>query len=161
MNIIKIIGRVVFLCLLTTLIILADDPPYGNVKLLDGYKYKRYRTIDTINGLIYKNGGLHIEFESGISEGYAADPKEQKKYIWFRQQAINGHTVFLALTESGIGSKWQPKKQRGKPNIGKILIITFPGKFSPMDASNFYAEVLDDKEILDTLLMVLTFDPSK
>jgi hypothetical protein len=40
-------------------------------------------------------------------------------------------------------------------------MITFPGKFGPMDATNFYAEVLDEKDIADALLMVLTFDPSK
>jgi hypothetical protein len=140
--------------------IIADDPPYGNIKLLDGYKYKRSQTFDTINGLIYREGGLSIEFESGISEGYAVDPKEQRKYIWFREQKINGHRVFLALTESGVGTNWEPDKPRG-PKPRRILMITFPGKFSPLDAANFYAEVLDEKEIADTLLMVLTFDPSK
>jgi hypothetical protein len=40
-------------------------------------------------------------------------------------------------------------------------MVTFPGKFGPNDAANFYAEVLDDKEVADTLLMALTFDPTK
>jgi len=40
-------------------------------------------------------------------------------------------------------------------------MITYPGKFSSLDAANFYAEVLDEKEIADTLLMALTFDPTK
>jgi len=30
-----------------------------------------------------------------------------------------------------------------------------------MDAAKFSAEVLDEREIADALLMVLTFDPSK
>jgi hypothetical protein len=29
------------------------------------------------------------------------------------------------------------------------------------DAANFYAEVLNEEEIADMLLMVLTFDPDK
>jgi hypothetical protein len=85
------------------------DEPYGNVKLLDGYKYKRSQTFDTINGAIYKDGGLRIEFESGINEGYAVDPKEQKIYVWFREQEINGHKVFLALTRP-VGTRWQSEK---------------------------------------------------
>jgi hypothetical protein len=138
----------------------ADDPPYGSVKLLDGYKYERSHTLDTINGVIYKDGGLRIEFESGMNEGYAVDPKEQKNYVWFRQQEINGHKVFLALTEPGVGTKWEPEKPRA-PKPRRILMVTFPGKFGPMNAANFYAEVLDDKETADMLLMVLTFNPSK
>jgi hypothetical protein len=139
---------------------LVDDPPYGGVKLLEGYRYKRSRSVDTINGLIYKEGGLSIAFESGINEGHAVDPKERKNYVWYREQEINGHKVFLALAQSGVGTRWEPEKPRGsKPT--RILIVTFPGKFGPMDAANFYAEVLDDKEIGDMLLMVLTFDPTK
>jgi len=135
----------------------ADDP-YGNIKLLDGYKYKRSHTFDTINGAIYKDGGLRIEFESGINEGYAADPKEQRTYVWFREQEINGHKVFLALTRPGVGTRWRPEKSRGSD---RILMVTFPGKLGPMQAANFYAEVMDEKEVADMLLMVLTFDPTK
>jgi hypothetical protein len=137
-----------------------EPRPKGWAKLLDGYKYKRSHTFDTINGLIYKEDGLSIVFESGISEGYAVELKKQKDYIWFRQQEINGHNVLLALTESGVGTKWEPEKPRS-PNPRRILMITFPGKFGPMDAANFYAEVLDEKDIADALLMALTFDPGK
>lgn len=140
---------------------LADDPPYGNIKLLEGYKYKRSHTFDTINGLIYKEGGgLSIEFEEGINEGYAVHREERSKYIWYREQTVNGHKVFLALAESDIGTTWQPEKPRSaKPR--KILMVSIPGRFGPKDVANFYAEVLDDKEIADMLLMVLTFDPTK
>jgi hypothetical protein len=141
-------------------IVRADDTPYGNLKLLKGYKYKRSHTFDTANGLIYKEGGLSIEFESGSSEGYAADPTLENDYLWFREQTIKGHKVYLALTEAGRGTKWEPDRWRG-PKPGRILMITFPGNLGPMHASNFYAEVLDEKEIADMMLMALTFDPTK
>ena len=52
--------------------------------------------------------------------------------------------------------------QRSRSNKrGNILMVTFPGRFSPMDAANFQAEVMDENEIADMLLMVLTFDPDK
>lgn len=138
----------------------ALDRPFGGLRLLDGYQYKRSNTVDTINGVIYREGGLSIEFESGISEGYAADPKERAKYIWYREQVVGGHKVMLALTRPGMGAAWKPEKPRGSPP-GNILIVTFPGSFGPLDAANFYAEVLNEQEVADTLLMVLTFDPTK
>lgn len=138
----------------------AFDEPYGGIKLLDGYKFKRSSTIDTINGIIYKDGGLNIEFESGISEGYAVNPKDKNKYIWYREQIVNGHKVMLALTKSGVGTVWKSENSRSSKQYN-ILMVTFPGRFGPNDAANFYAEVLNEKEIADMLLMVLTFDPNK
>jgi len=138
----------------------AFDEPYGGVRLLDGYRFKRSSSVDTINGLIYKDGGLSIEFESGVSEGYAVDPKNKGTYIWYREQVVNGHRVMLALTKPGVGTVWKPEKARGsKP--GNILMVTFPGRFGPHNAANFHAEVLSEEEVADMLLMVLTFDPTK
>ena len=151
----------IILLLLLTVPAGAFDEPYGGVKLLDGYKFKRSRTIDTINGIIYRDdGGLTIEFESGISEGYAVNPKDKNKYIWYREQRVNGHKVMLALTKSGIGTVWKPENPR-RSKSGNILMVTFPGRFGSLDAANFYAEVLNEEEIADMLLMVLTFDPNK
>ncbi len=133
--------------------------PYGGVRLIEGYTYKRSRTFDTINGTISKKGGVSIEFESGVSEGYAADPKDKDKYLWYREQVINGHRVMLALTTTGKGTVWTPEKPRGIASA-KILMVTYPGGFGPMDAANFYAEVVSEEEIAEVLLMVLTFDPS-
>ena len=138
----------------------AFDQPYGGIKLLDGYKFKRSSTIDTINGIIYRDGGLSIEFESGISEGYAVEPKNKNRYIWYREQIVNGHKVMLALTKSNVRTVWKPEHPRSsKPS--NVLMVTFPGRFGVNDAANFYAEVLNEEEIADMLLMVLTFDPNK
>lgn len=145
---------------LMTQVVNADDPPYGGIKLLDGYKYEKSKTIDTINARIFNNEGFTIEFESGISEGYAADPKKRAQYIWFREQDIKGRKVYLAMTTIGIGTNWKPSRWRS-PKTGRIMLITFPGRFGPLDAANFFAEVTSDQELADMLLMVLTFDPDK
>lgn len=99
---------------------LADDPPYGDLKLLDGYRFRRSPSTDTINGVIYKQDGLSIEFESGISEGYAADPKQKAKYLWYREQIINGHKIFLALAESGAAT-WKPER----PDVRRLVAFSW------------------------------------
>jgi hypothetical protein len=103
---------------------------------------------------------LTIEFESGISEGYAVKSKNKNKYIWYREQIVYGNKVLLALTKSGVGTVWKPENPRSSKQ-NHILMVTFPGRFGPNDAANFYAEVLNEGEIADMLLMVLTFDPNK
>jgi hypothetical protein len=40
-------------------------------------------------------------------------------------------------------------------------MVTFPGRIAPDQAANFYAEVANQEEIADMLLMVLTFDADK
>src|SRR5215212_10755982 len=110
--------------LLLFTIVLADHPP-GGLKLLDSYKYRASHTTDTINGVIFKDGGLSIEFESGISEGYAADPKDKAKYLWYREQIVNGNRVFLALGEFGAATKWKPERPRGT-KLDRVLMVTFP-----------------------------------
>jgi hypothetical protein len=137
----------------------ALDEPYGGIRLLDGYHYERSHTSDTINGVITKTGALRIEFESGISEGYAVELKNRTKYIWYREQTISGHKVMLALVKRG-ATTWKPEVARN-PSPSNLLMITFPGRFGPNDAANFYAEVANEQEIADMLLMVLTFDPDK
>ena len=139
--------------------VIAFDQPYGGLRLLDGYTFERSHTFDTINGVISKDGGLRIEFESGVSEGYAVDPGKKSQYIWYREQVVNGHKVMLALTNSE-GTPWRPEKERN-PKPRQILMVTFPGRFGGLDAANFSAEVLNQQEVVDMLLMVLTFDPNK
>lgn len=65
----------------------------------------------------------------------------------------------LALTNSE-GTPWRPEKER-KPRPRQTLMVTFPGRLGGLDAANFYAEVLDQQEVADMLLMVFTFDPNK
>ena len=138
----------------------AQKRTFGNIRLLEGYKSEQGPGVDALIGLIARDGGLTIHFESGLQQGYWADPKERRKYIWYREQVVNGHRVMLALTEPGVGTVWKPEKPRS-PKNGKVLMITFPGTFGPDDATNFWAEVTNEQEIADMMLMVLTFDPSK
>ena len=138
----------------------ASDRAYGGIRLLEGYKYKKGNTVDALIGTISKHGGLLIEFEAGLNQGFAADPKEKDKYLWYREQIVNGRKVMLALIKPGLKTVWEPDNPRS-PEMGNILLITFPLDIQRDHAVNFRAEVLNPQEVADMLLMVLTFDVSK
>jgi hypothetical protein len=156
---IRVVTVISLIVLLGSLVAAADEP-YGNLKLLDGFKYKRSNTFDTINGLIYSSSGFSIEFESGTGLGFAADPKKRTQYAVFREHTVNGNKIYLAITLPGVGTNWEPKNKRSRES-GRIVLITFPGNMSPLHAANFSAEVKSDSELADMLLMVLTFDPKR
>jgi hypothetical protein len=139
--------------------ILASDN-YGGIKLLDGYKIKKGRAVDAATWTIYKEGGLTIEFEAGMNEGLWADPKEKDKYVWYREQNVNGHKVMLALIKPGLKTVWEPDKPRST-EAGNILLVTFPLGIQADNTANFKAEILNEGELADALLMILTFNPDK
>jgi|SRR5215510_1099576 len=149
-------------------LILAFLPPmptlasenYGGVKLLDGYKIKKGWTVDAATWTIYKEGGLTIDFEAGMNEGLWADSKEKDKYAWYQEQNLNGHKVMLALIKPGLKTVREPDNQRS-PEMGNILLVTFPLGIQADHTANFKAEILNETELADALLMILTFNPDK
>jgi hypothetical protein len=138
----------------------SSEQSFGGIKLLEGYKIKKDWAVDAAAWTIYKKGGLTIEFEAGMNEGLWADPKDRGTYAWYREQTVNGHKVMLALIKPGLKTVWEPDNPRN-PDLGNILLVTFPLGGLPDNTANFKAEILNDSEMADMLLMVLTFDPSK
>jgi hypothetical protein len=145
------------ICFLPSYTLASDQ--YGGIKLLEGYKIKKDWGVDAAIWTIYKEGGLIIDFEAGPNEGFWANPKDKGKYVWYREQVVNGHKVMLALIKPGLQTVWEPDKPRS-PEVGNILLVTFPLGGLPDYTANFKAEILNEEELGDALLMVLTFDPS-
>jgi hypothetical protein len=139
----------------------ASDGTFGGIKLLEGYSAMRSSAIDATTWSIEKKGGLKIAFEAGMNEGSWADPKEEASYLWYREQRVNGFTVRFALVKTGLKTVWEPDSSRGLP-LGNILLVSFllePGESN--HTANFSAKLANQQELADTLLMVMTFDPSK
>lgn len=149
---------IVTICLLSLNLSNLQQPIAG-IKLIDGYKYKDGFNVDTLVGTIYKEGGLTIDIECGLA-GVWANPKDRSKYAWYKEQLINGHKVIIALIKPGIKTVWEPEKARNG-ELGNILLITIPLGRDPDYAANFKAEILNPEEMVEMILMVLTFDPSK
>ena len=131
------------------------------IQLLEGYKFKRLQAFDAATWAIYKEGGLTIVFEAGLNQGLWADPKKIDQYAWYREQNLNGRKVKFALIKSGLKTVWEPDQPRSS-ETGNILLVTFPLNDSLPDyTANFKAEILNDQEMADALLMILTFNPNK
>lgn len=130
---------------------------YGGIKLLKGYKYEKQLIIDGEAGKIYKKNGLVIEFESGYSQGYVVNESEINKYLWLKKQTIHNQEVLIALVKQNVKTVWEPEKPRNR-KFGNILLVTYPLSNQTNHALNFRAEILNNEELIDALLMVLTFD---
>ena len=135
---------------------------YGGIQLLNGYKYRKGEGLGVLSavGTIYKENGLIIEIEEGLSQGYAANRTSIGKYAWFKEQVINGQSVRIALTAKGVKTVWEPDRPRDS-RTGHILLVTFPLSNQVNHAVNFRAELLNEEELADALLMILTFDAKK
>jgi hypothetical protein len=82
-------------------------------------------------------------------------------YSWYREQNVNGCKVILAMVKPGQKTVWEPENSRGMVP-GNILLVTFVlSKSNPNYTANFWAKVANQEELIDMLLMVMTFDPSK
>ena len=119
----------------------ADDPPPGSITLLDGYKHQKLQGIDTRVGKIWKDGGITIQYDIGLLAGNYA--QQQRKYqadqlLWDKQQTWHGQPVELAMTKD------------------RQLYVSFPERHA-----NFYGKVQEEQDLVDALLMVLTYVPAE
>ena len=155
-------GIVATLTLLVTLGVLpfGSERGFGGIQLLDGYSAKQGSAVDATVWTIQGKSGLIIHFEAGSSEGRVVDLKDKEKYAWYREQTVNGHKVLLALIKPGVKTDADLDAERNLPP-GNILLLTFPLSGHRDHAANFVGKIANQEEMVDMLLMVLTFDPSK
>lgn len=119
----------------------ADDPPPGSITLLDGFKHQKLQGIDTRVGKIWKENGITIQYDIGRLAGNFA--QQQRKYqadqlAWDRQQTWHGQPVELAMMKD------------------RQLYVSFPERHA-----NFYGKVQTEEDLVDALLMVLTYLPAE
>ncbi len=119
----------------------ADDPPPGSITLLDGFKHQKLQGIDTRVGKIWKDGRITIQYDIGRLAGNYAE--QQRKYqadqlLWAKQQTWHGQPVELAMMKD------------------RQLYVSFPERHA-----NFYGKVQKEQDLVDALLMVLTYLPAE
>jgi hypothetical protein len=132
------LGFVALVLLATTCTAQSGNFP-GRIRLLPGYTHRRGQGIDSAVGSITRQGGLVIRYDIGPLAGVYTDCKTcgwTEGELWRRNQVINGRDVKIVFTKS------------------KLLVISFPDTHA-----NFYATVMSESDIADTLLMVLTYVP--
>lgn len=125
--------------------------------LIDGYVLSKIDGLGVVeSGIIYKPNGLKIEFEEGLSQGYGVKSENLRTYEWSKEQTINGRTVKFALIKKGIKTVYEPENPRDDI-LGNILLVTIPLGNLDKHAINFQAEIVNESELVDALLMILTY----
>ena len=105
------------------------------VRLLPGYKIRLTSGIDTRGGEIWSDAGIRIKFLQDMYSGVPADQVDKNDVMWRAEQLINGQQVICVYTKSNHAIISIPK-----------LIVSFE------------AEVKNQKDFAEMLLMALTWD---
>ena len=118
-----------------------DEPPPGSITLLDGFKHQTLQGIDTRVGKIWRDGGITIQYDIGRLSGNYAE--QQRKYqadqlLWAKQQTWRGQPVELSMMKD------------------RQLFVSFPERHA-----NFYGKIPKEADLVDALLMVLTYVPAE
>src|SRR5687767_12288482 len=124
--------------ILAASIVVSGQAAPGGIVLLEAYEYMGETTFGVLSGagVIYRDNGLRIEFEEGVSQGYLADRANMARYVWYKEQKINGLTARIALIKAGLKTPWEPDKPRDR-KYGNILLVTYPLSDQPNHAINF------------------------
>jgi len=117
----------------------------GGMRLLPGYTHEPLRGIDSVVGRIVKDDGWKISYEIGriskpgrprmggdFSDRAKLTPKS--KVRWYREQTISGQPVHIAMSKTD------------------ALIVSFPTR-----GMNFHATIRSSQQLVDALLMILTY----
>jgi len=144
----------------------SQDKAPGDIRLLPGYHVKWSAGLDVVSATIEKKEGLIIHYVGGISEGRIVKKEDKSRYKWYREQIIDGRRFLLALTSAD--RKGGLDAGRKNSHGADLLLITYPWAadgakafVGESSASNFTVAVAGPEEMMDALLMVLTFDPTK
>ena len=125
---------------------IAADPPPGGIQLLPGYTHKTLQGFDSKPGLISKKGGLQIHYDIGrvrkpgqllalggdFSDRAKGVPEKERR--WYKEQTINGQPVHLAYTNTN------------------TLRMSYPES-----GINFSVEVKTEEELVEALLIILSY----
>lgn len=116
--------------------------PPGQIKLLDGYKHQSLTGMDSLIGIINKQGGVDITYDIGKATGNFASRIDKEKQVWSLSQVVNGRQVLIV------------KKKDGR------VVISFDARKNDKDSeypANFSAKISSEEELAIMLAMCLTY----
>lgn len=108
------------------------------VRLLPGYKVQLTTGADAVGGIIWKDGGMKIDFGMGLHVGVASDLVDKSDVVWREEQVVNGAQVICVYTKS------------------HDFIVSFPRL-----TTNFQGKIRSQRDLAEMLIMVLTFEPTR
>jgi len=119
----------------------APEEAPGGIVLLPGYQHERLQGIDSRVGRISNSRGFEIRYDIGTMAGnYAQNPQGR---VWLKEQVVGANRVQIKMADN------------------RMMTVTFsaitPGAVLP---ANFYATVKNDEDVVEMLLMALSYKPS-
>ncbi len=124
-----------------------EHGPPGGMQLMPGYKHEKMRGYDTAPGTISNPDGVEIHYDVGevpkpggaLHGGHFVDraravPRGELR--WYKEMKLHERPVHLAYTQ------------------GRDLLVAYPES-----GMNFSARAKSDEELVDALLMILSYAP--
>lgn len=146
-------------------VVRSDSRPLipGNIKLLPGYTNESQHGIDSHPGRIFKVDGLSIGYDIGGMAGQRAAKYFPENLERLRKQThLNSQTIAMQIRELEDQIDWRQRQRINGSEVLAVqlkdsaLIVTFVNS-----RANFFAKVVTEREMVDFLLTVLTYQPSE
>ena len=121
------------------------DVRYGTFEAPAGFHFEHTGTLDSFRGKLTREAdGFTITFDIGAMAGTHMGDIRQHDCTFYRAHRINGIPAFTGIQRAGSGRK--------------ITTTIYDAKRF-QDPANFWAEIANDRDITDFLLIVLSYKP--
>jgi hypothetical protein len=124
----------------------------GSLGLPDGFSHEQLQGIDTTVGRIQRQDPpMLISYDIGRSAGRYANPARRGDYAWMTQQAVGERRVHIAMRD-----------RDGR----RVLMVTVEpvagvGEMDPQWPANFAAEIKNERDVAEALLIALSYEPAR
>ena len=121
------------------------DARYGTFETPAGFSFQHTGTIDSFRGKVTREGdGFTISFDIGGMAGIHMHESRRRDCTFYREHYINGIPAYTCIK---------------RVDKGQEIATTICDLKRVKDPANFWAEITNDSDIAEFLLIVSTYKP--